>query len=247
MITGAVRTWAELPPRSRGLLFALVVALHLGGAALVAGLQTPVASLQPPAIMQVRWVSSASPGPAPTPPATPKTEAEPEKPAPVRPHPVVRPPPRAKLPPVLAVSAAVPEYEGTPTVAAEDNNPADPEPAPDPATAPLQGSAAGGGGPTGGDAAFVEPVYDAAYLSNPPPDYPPLSKRLREQGTVTLRIFVTVEGRADQVLIHQSSGHTRLDKSATDVVRRWRFVAARRGRENVAAWILVPIRFNLQS
>jgi protein TonB len=252
-LTARARTWAEVPSRSRVLLFILVAVLHLGAAALISGLQTTARPLQAPAIVQVRWVSGESPVPSSAPQTAPPTappanpESRPE-PLPVRVPPVVRPQPRPKPAPVLAVSAAVPEYEGRPTAAAEDTHPAELEPAPyGPATSLPEGPATGGGGAAGGDAEFSEPVYDAAYLSNPKPDYPPLSNRLREQGTVTLRIYVTAQGRAEQVLIHQSSGYARLDKSAAEVVRRWRFVPARRGRENIAAWVLVPIYFNLQS
>lgn len=91
------------------------------------------------------------------------------------------------------------------------------------------------------------PQFDAAYLHNPAPKYPLQARRLHEQGTVLLRVQVSAAGGALQVLVEHSSGWPALDASALDVVRRWRFEPARRGRDPVAAWVLVPIEFDLRS
>lgn len=89
--------------------------------------------------------------------------------------------------------------------------------------------------------------FDANYLKNPAPAYPAMSRRLGEEGHVVLRVFVDVEGRAEQIEIKSSSGFPRLDQAAEDAVRRWKFVPARRGDEVVATWVAVPIIFNLHS
>ena len=93
--------------------------------------------------------------------------------------------------------------------------------------------------------AVVQPVFDADYLNNPSPAYPPLSRRMREQGVVYLRVLVSSEGTPDQVELKQSSGSVRLDESALCTVRKWRFVPARHGSQTVAAWVVVPIAFSL--
>jgi len=90
------------------------------------------------------------------------------------------------------------------------------------------------------------PRYDAAYLNNPAPDYPALSRRLGEEGKVVLRVLVGENGRPAQIEIRNSSGSPRLDQAALTAVGRWQFVAARRGEEFVAAWVLVPLVFNLR-
>ncbi|MBL0210774.1 MAG: energy transducer TonB [Holophagaceae bacterium] len=110
----------------------------------------------------------------------------------------------------------------------------------------VPGGASGGmvGGQVG---AVVPPQFDAAYLQNPEPDYPILSKRLGEEGRVILRVFVNPEGLAEQVEIRQSSGHPRLDLAALGTVRCWRFTPARRGLEPLAAWVLVPLSFQLDA
>lgn len=89
------------------------------------------------------------------------------------------------------------------------------------------------------------PRFDADYLNNPAPQYPPLSRRLREEGVVLLRVYVLPSGRPEVVEVKRSSGCRRLDDSALQAVRQWRFVPARRGAQAVAAWVVVPIAFSL--
>lgn len=104
------------------------------------------------------------------------------------------------------------------------------------------------GGKVGGDpAGILPPQFDAAYLRNPEPDYPALSRRLREEGRVVLRVLVTEEGAPQQVELRQTSGHPRLDQAALEAVRRWRFAPARRGADRLAAWVLVPLAFSLDA
>ncbi len=92
----------------------------------------------------------------------------------------------------------------------------------------------------------IPPNFNAAYLDNPAPVYPPLSRRSHEQGRVMLRVLVTAHGMAETVELRTSSGSTRLDQAAIDTVKHWRFVSARQGDQAVSAWVLVPITFSLE-
>lgn len=92
---------------------------------------------------------------------------------------------------------------------------------------------------------ITQPVFDADYLNNPAPAYPPFSRRMREQGVVYVRVLVSPEGTPEQIEIKRSSGSARLDEAALVAVKRWRFVPARRGSQSVAAWVVVPIAFSL--
>jgi protein TonB len=84
---------------------------------------------------------------------------------------------------------------------------------------------------------------DPAYLHNPAPAYPALSKRNRETGTVLLLVNVSPEGNATSVTLHQSSGYDRLDQAASQAVTRWRFVPGMRGQSAISATVIVPISF----
>jgi protein TonB len=90
------------------------------------------------------------------------------------------------------------------------------------------------------------PVFNADYLENPAPPYPGMSRRMREEGRVVLRVLVNPKGLADDVQVRTSSGFGRLDDAARDTVRRWKFVPAKRGTEAVPAWVLIPISFRLE-
>lgn len=94
-------------------------------------------------------------------------------------------------------------------------------------------------------AAVTAPRFDAAYLNNPPPAYPRLSRKLGEEGRVLLRVFVTPDGAPREVLLQASSGSSRLDRAAKEAVERWKFSPARQGAQSVGAWVVVPVVFSL--
>ena len=89
-------------------------------------------------------------------------------------------------------------------------------------------------------------IADPDYLSNPAPIYPSESLRREEQGTVLLRVYVSTDGRALSVEIQRSSGFPRLDDSAMEAVRTWKFVPAKRGGEPIESWVDVPVIFALR-
>lgn len=181
----------------------------------------------------------------------------------------------APLPPPPPASPAVPASQPASSVPRSEEPQPVPQPTePSPAPALVMGAMAGsitqapaggvpggqGGGVAGGvlggqvggsldgsASAVVAPRFDAAYLQNPEPAYPPLSKRFGEEGRVILRVLVNPEGQPEQVEVRQSSGHARLDQAALGTVKRWRFTPARRGAERLAAWVLVPLSFQLDA
>ena len=98
----------------------------------------------------------------------------------------------------------------------------------------------------------IEPViepprFGAAYLHNPAPTYPPLSRRLGEQGRVLLRVLVSTVGDADNVQMESSSGSNRLDQVAIQAVKKWRFIPAKRSNQAISAYVLVPVKFSLEN
>ena len=133
--------------------------------------------------------------------------------------------------PVLALPEPVASAVPAPVLVA----PLPPEPAPAPVALPVP------------PMPVTLPSFNADYLNNPAPPYPALSRRLGEEGKVVLRVFVNENGLPAQVQIRTSSGHNRLDSTALETVRQWKFTPARRGEQSIGAWVLVPISFNLRS
>lgn len=95
-------------------------------------------------------------------------------------------------------------------------------------------------------APLIAARFDADYLHNPKPVYPPLSRRQGEEGKVLLKVRVSAKGEALEVSISKTSGFPRLDNAAMDAVTHWRFVPAKRGDETVESAVVVPITFALE-
>lgn len=89
------------------------------------------------------------------------------------------------------------------------------------------------------------PRFDLAYLENPAPKYPAISRRLGEQGLVMLRVLVESNGKPSKIEIQKSSHIARLDQAAQDTVWQWKFIPAKQGNETIAGWAIVPIHFSL--
>ena len=162
-----------------------------------------------------------------TPPAPelPKPEIVPPKPRPMEKRPVPRPEQEVAQ---LAIPAEAP------VAAPAIEVPAVP---PAPTFAPMAPPA---------PPAPSKPRFDADYLDNPKPVYPYVSRKLKEEGRVVLRVQVAANGLPISVELHASSGSERLDQAALETVRRWKFIPARLGNEPVAASVRVPIVFSLK-
>ena len=90
------------------------------------------------------------------------------------------------------------------------------------------------------------PSSDADYLSNPKPPYPPMSKRLGEQGKAIIRVLIGADGLPQKAELRQSSGFERLDQSALATVMKWRYLPGKRDGVAEAMWFSVPISFILE-
>jgi TonB family protein len=93
----------------------------------------------------------------------------------------------------------------------------------------------------------IEPDPPAArYTTAPRPIYPALSKRLGEQGIVTLKVRADARGAVSDAVVLQGSGYTRLDNAAIDAVREAQ-VVPRKGKDgrSVGAWYKASIQFTL--
>jgi len=114
-------------------------------------------------------------------------------------------------------------------------------------TAAVTPTAGAGGSGAGTAAPRIElPSAAARHLNNPPPPYPPMSRRLGEQGRVIVRARIEVDGSASQAEISASSGYTRLDQTALHSVLNWRYVPGTRNGVPEAMWFHVPILFVLE-
>nr|WP_246316303.1 energy transducer TonB [Tepidicella baoligensis] len=229
-----------------------VVAAHAGALwALQAGLQNrPPQEVVIPAQIVAEWVTAATPA-HPAPPPAP-TSAPPVAAPPPRPSPAALAPRPMSAP----VSQAASSAEPLPTLPVAKTEPpaADASPATSLATPPAHSDSTVpsalslASAPPGPPAPprIELPSAAARYLDNPPPRYPPLSRRLGEQGQVVLRVRIEVDGTASQAEIRTSSGYARLDQAALQTVLAWRYVPGTRNGVPEAMWFNIPINFVLE-
>jgi periplasmic protein TonB len=78
------------------------------------------------------------------------------------------------------------------------------------------------------------------------PRYPESARRQGFEGTTLLKIYVSDTGKVEDVLVERSAGHQDLDLAAMEAVKQWRFEPARRGKQSVAVWVMLPVRFALK-
>ncbi len=90
------------------------------------------------------------------------------------------------------------------------------------------------------------PSSDANYLQNPKPPYPPISRRLNEQGKSIIRVQIGIDGLPQKAEIAKSSGYDRLDQAAMATVMRWRYVPGKRNGVPEEMWFNVPINWVLE-
>jgi len=203
-----------------------VVVFHVAALwALQTGLLRRAVEIIVPAEILVEFIEPPAPKVVPPPPAPPAPvkQAIAKAPTPVK---TVSPQPLAIADPTPSPNAPVGVIEPAPI-------------APPPIAAPVAVAPAA--------PARVElPSSDADYLQNPKPPYPAISKRLREQGKVVVRVLIGLDGTAQQAEIKQSSGFDRLDQSALATVLRWRYVPGKRAGVAEAMWFNVPITFVLE-
>jgi protein TonB len=217
----------------RWIVVASVLGLHvLGIWALQSGLVRRAAETLIPVHVLAELIEAPRPAPevltppAPTPPRN--VQATPKPP---------RPPERTEAPPLAVAPSGVTATQAPVTAS----------PAPVSEPLPAQASTVPIAAPTPPALApQVElPSSNAEYLNNPRPAYPPLSKRLGEQGKVIVRVFIDTTGMATQAEIRRSSGYERLDQTALQTVMRWRYVPGKRNGVPEAMWFNIPIDFVL--
>ncbi|QDL37994.1 energy transducer TonB [Rhodoferax sediminis] len=215
------------------IIVASVVLFHLAALwALQAGLLHRAAEIVVPVEMLSQLIEP--PAPKVDPPKPVVLPAPPPVKQPVA-KPVVRVRPRpAPQPVAIADSTPAP---AAPIGVTTPQPPAPPAPVMEAPAAPVAPPAP----------AKVElPSSNADYLQNPKPPYPPISKRLGEQGKVIVRVLIGVDGLAQKAELKQSSGFDRLDRVALDTVLKWRYVPGKRGGVAEAMWFNVPINFVLE-
>lgn len=157
-------------------------------------------------------------------------EQKPDIPPPPPPPPPknLPPPPPSYVPPVEVPVSAPPAANA---IAAVSNTPqpvAPPSPAPVVAATPVR----------------VGAVVNSANCEKP--EYPSASRRLEEEGTVSLRFLVGVDGKVIQAEVDKSSGFRRLDEAARAGLAKCQFKPATVDGKPEQAWASMKYTWRLE-
>ncbi len=144
------------------------------------------------------------------------------KPPPPPPPDLAKPPPPFVPPPEISIASDAPS---TNAITTQSTTPTPPAP---PAPAPTQLSAIG--------------------RTHTLPPYPELSRKLSEQGSVTLEVTINEEGDCTDATVQNSSGSQRLDDAAVSWVKsHWRWNPPTQNGKPSSARTLVKVTFNLKT
>ena len=216
------------------------IAVIYEGAPEIGVVESPAA---PPELAAVPPAPEVPPPPPPPPPVA-VAEAPPLPPPP--PAQVAEPPPKlAEKPPEPAKPPEPPHQmaEAPPERRSPSRQRAPQTAAPQPVrlNAALQGM----------DSLTLEgrtiPPEALDNARNRHPNYPEASRRRGEQGVVLVELFVDPSGRVAEVRLLESSGFAALDAATLGALRDWRFRPAERAGLPVAARIIHPVHFRLET
>lgn len=105
----------------------------------------------------------------------------------------------------------------------------------------------------GGIAPLGEIVFAAADLDDAPravvrtpPIYPYRARQRRLEGTVQVRFLVQRDGTVGEIVIEAADPPGVFEDAVREAVARWRFEPGRLAGEAVAAWVVMPITFNME-
>ncbi|WP_353131668.1 energy transducer TonB [Limnohabitans sp.] len=155
------------------------------------------------------------------------TEAVPPTPTPPSPPPKTPPPAQTPTPPTPAPTITAPAIT-QPVVPPMTATVAAPVPAAPPAPAVRTGAAIQAG------------------ASCAKPDYPSASRRMEEEGTVTLKFLIGVDGRVLQANVEKSSGFARLDEASRNALSKCQFRPGTVDGKPEQSWTSIQYRWRLE-
>lgn len=222
---------ADLSRRERFALTGTIAGLHV--LALWGLLQLNVVqdALRQVAPRMVDFVTLDPPTPAEPKPLPPPPAPRPlEKPRPLPPPPLVTAAPAPEPTPPVFV-APPPAPLPTPVMAPPEPGPPAPVAPPPPPAPP---------------APKLLPSSAIAYQVMPPIEVPLTSRRLRESGTVMLRVLVGIDGAPRQVTVQKSSGFKRLDDQALFAMKQARFKPQTEQGMPVEWVVIAPLQYDVE-
>jgi TonB family protein len=96
------------------------------------------------------------------------------------------------------------------------------------------------------EVAIVKVIAKKDDTQCPPPEYPSISRRKGERGTVTLLVEIRADGQVSAVSVNTSSGYKNLDEAALSAVRTWKYTPATTNGKPHASHMLQKLIFEIE-
>lgn len=87
-------------------------------------------------------------------------------------------------------------------------------------------------------------IQPGAYCAKP--DYPSASRRMEEEGTVTLKFLIGVDGRVLQADVEKSSGFARLDEASRNALSKCQFRPGTVDGKPEQSWTTIQYKWRLE-
>lgn len=195
--------------------------------------EPPARAAATPAPVEPTRAAPEAPAPRPQPPGTAETRPA----APPAPEPAAEPPAPAPTPSAAPEPAPAPTPAPAPPVVA---------PAPAPATAPVTPAVPP---PSVREGDLVAPgpgVKPPTLVSFRKPEYPPIARRLKVEGTVVLSLLVDENGKVIDVRVERGvAQNVGINEAAIEAARSARFDPGTKQGVRVKMWYTLTIPFKL--
>jgi protein TonB len=228
----------SMPIQHRAAVLGLVLAWHMALAWLLGRTQeaTPPTLDVAPITVALLQAATSMPAEKKAPSATMSKAPAPASPATPAPQPLL--PPQTPVAAPVTPSASVATPAPAPAVATSAST----APSSAASTTPTASSRTG----SAGAASTRDSAATLVSGSCAKPQYPMASRRLEEEGTVTLRFRVEANGHVSQSEVQNSSGFTRLDEAARAALSRCSFSPALAQGQAIASWATIRYTWRLE-
>jgi TonB family protein len=99
-----------------------------------------------------------------------------------------------------------------------------------------------------GDIVELSPdVVKPEILNRVQPNYPPVARTHKVQGTVILSLLVSERGEVSEVkILREAGGSSGLNEAAVAAAKKWKFRPAVKDGKRVKVWVTYPVSFKLE-
>lgn len=94
--------------------------------------------------------------------------------------------------------------------------------------------------------AFVPHEIEPLLISRPALVYPEIARLTDQEGTVSIKALVDLDGSVMRVVVTKSSGFPVLDTAAVEYTYQWKLKPALQNEKPVRVWVGSPVRFQLK-